>query len=246
MQRESVEIFRLGRILLIILAASCLFTMYGAALDKGFLPEEIPSEQKESLLERLDVQLFYEAPPAKPIECFAVSESEFVAIGITYDPYREEESGYRPNRFVAVYNAQGEFQYGLTFSHTGGFELDWDQGNLLIYLDRSGILVSINGDGVCTDAYKVPTTQEGNAYLQTLQSSHQTRNGKEFCLEKESGTVNYSRAVVKTDSGTTIIYDATDASSQQAVWLAMYFGALLVAVVVGLIITMKRLRQARK
>ena len=86
MQRESVEIFRLGRILLIILAASCLFTMYGAALDKGFLPEEIPSEQKESLLERLDVQLFYEAPPAKPIECFAVSESELIAIGITYDP----------------------------------------------------------------------------------------------------------------------------------------------------------------
>lgn len=96
MQRESVEIFRLGRIILIILAASCLFTMYGAALDKGFLPEEIPSEQKESLLERLDVQLFYEAPPAKPIECFAVSESELIAIGITYDPYREEESGYRP------------------------------------------------------------------------------------------------------------------------------------------------------
>lgn len=155
MQRESVEIFRLGRILLIILAASCLFTMYGAALDKGFLPEEIPSEQKESLLERLDVQLFYEAPPAKPIECFAVSESELIAIGITYEPYREEESGYHPNRFVGVYNAQGEFQYGLTFSHTGGFELDWDQGNLLIYLDRSGILVSINGDGVCTDAYKV-------------------------------------------------------------------------------------------
>ena len=87
---------------------------------------------------------------------------------------------------------------------------------------------------------------EESAYLQTLQSSHQTRNGKEFCLEKESGTVNYSRAVVKTDSGTTIIYDATDASSQQAVWLAMYFGALLVAVVTGLIITMKRLRQARK
>lgn len=28
MQRESVEIFRLGRIILIILAASCLFTMY--------------------------------------------------------------------------------------------------------------------------------------------------------------------------------------------------------------------------
>ena len=100
MQRESVEIFRLGRIILIVLAASCLFTMYGAALDKGFLPEEIPSEQKESLLERLDVQLFYEAPPAKPIECFAVSESELVAIGITYDPYREEESGYHPNRFT--------------------------------------------------------------------------------------------------------------------------------------------------
>ena len=134
-----MKLFWLGRILLIILAASCLFTMYGAALDRGFLPEEIPSEQKESLLERLDVQLFYEAPPAKPIECFAVSESEFVAIGITYDPYREEESGYHPNRFVGVYNAQGEFQYGLTFSHTGGFELDWDQGNLLIYLDRSGI-----------------------------------------------------------------------------------------------------------
>ena len=74
----------------------------------------------------------------------------------------------------------------------------------------------------------------------------QFRNGKEFCLEKKFGTVNYSRAVVKTDSGTTIIYDATDASLQQAVWLAMYFGALLVAVVTGLIITMKRLRQARK
>lgn len=111
MQREPMKLFWLGRILLIILAASCLFTMYGAALDRGFLPEEIPSEQKESLLERLDVQLFYEAPPAKPIECFAVSESEFVAIGITYDPYREEESGYHPNRFVGVYNAQGEFQY---------------------------------------------------------------------------------------------------------------------------------------
>ena len=205
----------------------------------------MPTERREALLEHLDVQPFYEAPPAKPIECFAVSESELVAIGITYAPYREEEPGYRPNRSVAVYNVQGAFQYGLTFRDEAGFLLDWSGDDLLIYFTRDDILVSVNRDGVCTGAYNVPYTEERRLYEQELGSPHRALNGKDFYLEHKFGLLNYGRAVVKAGGNVTVLYDAASASVEKTVANISLFVLIFTVAGVSVLISIRKCRRDR-
>lgn len=178
------------------------------AMNTGFAKELLPKKDTETFLENFNISLITVEPERKAIKCFDVGETGTIAIGCS-----DSE-----DKTVCIYANGCEFQYGYSFKSTGSFGIELDENNLIIYLVRSDIALSVNSTGNIESVMKIKNTIENNTYWnQDVFATKRKSGDDEYSLANDMGILNmfassYSQLIVTNKNGKkNIIYDVNSA-----------------------------------
>lgn len=176
------------------------------------------------------------------IVCFSVNEDEEIALGFNL------HSG---EKRVSVYNLNGEFEYGYSFSDPGSFALDWDGDLLMIYSVRGESVLTLDNIGKCVRFEKIPGTPENRKYWsQILHSRKKTIGNVQYRIQNNMGILNlimYNSCsqLVKIDQNgkEIVLYDASESYIKKTV---LIFSLILIFIFVCLFFLTRLIIQSVK
>lgn len=174
-----------------------------SAMTTGFEVEEIPESQIEKIIANLNVNVFYEEPTKKGIDCFDVSGTGHIAVGsVGNDPH------------VCIYDSNGDFLYGLSFSVAGAFDIEWNDDKLIIYTVRGNNAILVGADGGVEEICSIKDTAENSYYWRkTINSNIRIVDGNTYEIRTNMGILDHfspaKTQILVTDSNgvSKIIYD---------------------------------------
>lgn len=184
------------------------------AMNTGFSVSEMSSEDKQTFLSNVKLSLISEEPKKDTFSCFDVNNMGLIALG--YDTIDEN--------YISVYDANGKFQYGYTFSCDGSFGVQWNDKNLMVYFVRSDVAASFDKNGTNVEIKNIDDTDVNNSYWHnTVFSTEKNIDTNRYKIKNNMGLLNvlatdYSQ-LIKTDSdgNVTIIYDVSTAQLTKTV-----------------------------
>jgi len=198
---------KLIRYLYIILIFSILIyvtSLEFMAMEPGFLTDNLSEKEMNTVLSNVKISLLKEEPKNRAIRCFDVSENGSIALGF----------GDSVKRKIGVYSSNGDFEYGFEFNSYGTYGVEWDEDNLIIYLVRSDIAITVDSMGQVVDVLKIKDTHENNSYWHNSVFSTKRIIGKaQYILRNDMGILNvfipssYSQLVLEQNGTKTILYD---------------------------------------
>lgn len=209
------------------------------AMNTGYSTEILSPDEENSFRSRFEISLLQDEPKKRPIVRFDVNETGQIAVG----------SENFSTKYICVYAADGNFQYGYCFDWGGSFSIEWDGNNILIYLVRGDYIISVNPSGVIETILRVPTTIENSIYYNKTHPTKRLVGDTEYIIKNDIGFLgwlasSYSRLVVKESDGTeTIIYDV---NTEQLVRAIMIFIFVLTILIIGVFCLRKEFLRLRK
>lgn len=220
----------------IVLVLLFVWTAQGTFAIKAFQSEvdtePISQEEERQFRRNWQVKVIREEPEKMPIDCFAVSENERIAVG----------SENSEEKTVCIYTPEGVFQYGYKFKSSGTFFLAWDGNNILVYLVRSDYIVSLDSDGQIVTLCKFSDTSENRKYYREVFCSNQyTVNDKVYKLTSQKKllsifTDSYDLiTVVDAQGDSTVVYEATNTLLAKALVFCV-FAAIFIGVCICVLI----------
>lgn len=179
-----------------------------AIAAQGLTTEEISPDKVESIARHVNVSVISEEPSRRAIECFDVNaESGMIAIGFC---------GEDTARYVLVYDREFVFQYGYKFTDYGSFAIQWNNGDIVIYLVRGSYAVTLSPSGSVNAVEKVSDTVENSDYWRNhLDATERSAGDSKFLIRNNLGIFNfyegsYSQLVrIDEDGQTTVLYDVS-------------------------------------
>ena len=214
-----------------------------AALDTGLDTESVSEEEKAELIDIEDNE-FKKFTSYSPlvVKCFDVREDHMLVIGASKGS----------TAVIAVYDADGNFQYGFKKKVYGSFRVMWSGNDIVYYGVRSSLLFKINEDGEITDIRRAANTKENSVYdIDVLTSTtrevgdvtYRMTNGGKF-IDSFSGSF---KNITKTDAqGTYIVYDATDDQIARRIKFAVIAVLFCAFLAYGIVSNIKRFRANSK
>lgn len=194
--------------ILLIIFFQCLASPALAVLST----EPVGEEKIDRFISSRNVTLLREEPPAQGIQCFAISTNGSLALGIG-----NHSTGVRT---VLVYDQSFTFMYGYTFEHDGGYGLDFDGENLVVYLRRSLLEVVLSDDGRCLGLGDIEDTPENDFYWNhTVCATEKEWNGCTYSLGSHLGPLRpflfYYSELTRMDAGgnITVLYRVSEAKN---------------------------------
>lgn len=192
-----------------MIASLMLFLMIGAhlqvlALDTGLVTQSLPDEEISNLTDQPKFTKITSYTPLA-VECFDVRDDHMVVIGA--------DAG--DTAVIAVYDQNGNFQYGFETAEPGSFRVMWSEDVLAYYSIRSKYLFKINEDGKIIDVCIVESTKENSIYdRDVLLSTTRTVGNSTYHMINEDTVGNIFSSsfekITKVDStGTTVVYAAS-------------------------------------
>jgi hypothetical protein len=171
-------------------------------MDTRFITSNVSLEVQDRVWKNVQLVKSDNPEMQSGISTFDVNNSGQIAIGLS-------------NKKINIYDTDGQFQYGYSFSTAGDYEMEWDKQNLIIYLVRSDIALKVDSEGNYLELESIDNSIENNSYWNYLErKTSQTSGGNYYEVNNKKGinifATNYSR-LVKTDSNgiETIIYDVS-------------------------------------
>lgn len=224
--------------ILFVLLISCLCSFYSAlSLNIGLETSEMTEEDQKTFISSINLSVVNEENSKKAFSCFDVNDSGMIALG-------QESKG---RKYVSIYNSDGEFLYGYSFTAGQSFNISWDGSNVLICFDRSDVVISVDPQGSIVELRRIEDTYENDIYrLNVLKATSKTANGKEYVSRKNIGPlglVTSSRAVVSEnlpDGQEKIVYDATGQLLADTLLGFIIFAAFFVFVIICVVRLCKR------
>ena len=205
-------IFKKIPVILICLLTLILvvFPVSAYGINTGFSVEELTDVDKENFLANFEKNYITENPMNlnMGISCFDVNEKGLIAV-------LHEKSNFKA---VCIYNSEGDFLYGYTFTAGQSIVVEWDGDNVNILLVRSDILISLDSSGKLQDIKEVPVTIENNEYKNRLRKNTRIVGDTKYIIRSNMGPLNmvatsYSQLVVIDGQG--VEYVIFDVSSSQ-------------------------------
>ena len=205
---------------------------FGAAAGENgfdlvpFMPEEEARIRKNC---DKDVRLT-DVPAAAYMSSFAVREDGWFAIDFM-------------GKQVDVFNEDGEFQYGITFSQNP-IRVDWDGDNVLIARIRGAFVATVNSQG---KVEKIMDIRYGNGdpYWRILEKYEQEVNGTTYRFNHSIERLERRRVLTQIDQFVRIEPDGTetvlvDVSSKMAPFMKHLWIICPILFVLGAIIAIFR------
>lgn len=213
-----------------------------SALNTGYSTVPLSPSEEDNFRSKIEISFLQDEPKKRPIVCFDVNESEQIALG----------SENFSTKYICVYTADGNFQYGYSFDWDGSFSLEWDANTINIYLVRGAVIVSVNPSGIIETVLRVPATTENSVYYNKTHSTNRLIGDTEYLLRNDIGFLgwvasSYSRLVMKDASGAeTIIYDVNAEQLARAIMIFIGLMILITIVVFGLKKEFRKLKKDNK
>lgn len=225
-------------ILIMISAITCSFTV-SAMNNTGLETEKLTAEQKEQRIRSANITLWNKIPEGQTIESFDVNEKGMVAIKFA-----------TPNSYVGIYDANGVFQYGYTYTTSGASAIEWDGDNLNIYLIRGNIVYSVNADAKVEDAFVVKENRNNDRYYSNcMLAKKKVKGDLEYRLTDGKHIINwpsvsYAQLIVGTADGEkTVFYDAFENGYESLIPQIVFSLIVASAMLLILIVSIKKLRE---
>lgn len=227
---------RYVRLLLIIILSIILLNVTSEnvrAMKTGFATEPLEEDVKDTILDNINISILKREPQKRSIDRFDVNENGLIAIACSDDS----------EKIISIYTSDGVFQYGYSIETSGTIGVGWDTSNLIIYLVRSSVAISITPEGEIIEILGISDTMENNSYwLDYVHATHRTVGDKEYILKCDMGIFNvlaskYSQLIVKDSEGIeTVIYDV---NSMQTTYTIVAVIGIIIYVCVSLIVIVK-------
>lgn len=212
------------------------------AMNTGFDLSDKSEEEIAAIVSRLDIELIDEPEIKTGFSCFDVNEFGDYALGFD----RSEKD------ILLTYNAEGEYLYGFSFADNGGFGIEWDGNDIIVYSVRSDLAILIDKQGRCLDIKEIQNTSQNNEYWRKeVNANIRTVNGATFTAEH--GLVNsellhwgtYLCLVKTTPSGERMILFDVTANAIALTIIILFVVVILFTVVILVVCRVKHNPKAR-
>lgn len=140
-------------IVLSILLAIIFFQIRMVSALTSLETDTISESQKEEIKANLNISRKNLEGSIESISSFDVSPNGLIAVC---------NEGF--SKFINVYNSNGEFLYGYSLDTQGTFGVEFKDDELMIYILRSSLLVSLDDGGNITNILSVKKTTENESY----------------------------------------------------------------------------------
>lgn len=190
-----INIKKIAAIIFLIFVVSLSVDLKISAMSTGFETEDMRPKDQELFLSNIKMTLLDSCANTYPIACFDVSDEGLIALGF-------DDSSHKA---IYVYNAEGKFEYGYSFESDGGFGVEWDDDNLIIYFVRSDVAALFNKNAACLEMKSISSTIENNTYWNTTVFGKKRFVGKiEYEINNDIGILNFfassNSQLIKTDA----------------------------------------------
>jgi len=208
-----------------------------AALDTGFTTEALSDEEISEIIEIRPFEKITDYTP-KMVNCFDVRDDHMVVIGV--------DNG--DNVIIAVYDAQGNFQYGFQADTFGSFGVMWSGDNIAYYTVRGDKIYEINANVEITNVRRVLSSVDNSVYYDEVicattrtvgNSTYKMTNGN-IVVDRFSGSF---QTITRTDeAGTAVVYDASAHRRTRLANTALVIPAILAFFGLALYISITKIR----
>lgn len=154
----------------------------------------VSDDKQKTIISNLNVSSLSSPETRGQLLCFDVTEDGRFAVGFDSLP-----------RKVCVFNKNGDYQYGFSFSTLGDFEIMLTETGVLTYLIRSHLCVEINSNAAVMNITEIPPTLENNKYWRTIASKTTVEAaGKQYKIKGNSKLV-----CVNENNSETVLFETT-------------------------------------
>ena len=217
------------------------------AMETGFVTEEVSEEDKEQFKNKKTFTLVTLEPEKESIRCFAVSDDGLIALGIDKFSFTTEKAVY-------IYNSDGEFQYGYTFTTYGTFGVEFNGDCLDIYFVRSELIYTVDRSGEIVNIRRAPSSKENsNYYIYVVDSTTKKIGETTYTIRNDLGafrnlfTTSYSQVVLTNGDVENIIYDVSELHrSRQTVNYIVLFVVFMAAGINIIVLWLKEIYKYHK
>lgn len=186
---------------LICMALLCVVVSLSLPVNASYFPHPVTDcteEEKNNFLEAIGFSLLENEPEKSGISCFDVRQDGWIALGFQNSS----------RKVIAVYSAEGTFQYGYTYEATGDFAISWIETDLSIYFYRSGLVASFDKNGNCTKLAEYDGYSENYEYIRkNIRVSSRQINGNSYKLVNDvifGG--EYGKLIITYHDGTEFVF----------------------------------------
>ena len=212
-----------------------------SAMDAGLAKESLSDEEISDITQR---NKFVKITSYTPLvaKCFDVRDDHMVVIG----------SQMGDEAVIAVYDGDGNFQYGFKTESYGSFRVMWSGENIIYYGIRSALLFEIDKDGNITDISRVANTMENSIYdRDVLLSTTRKVGNSTYRMTNELAIADalpgsFKRIIKTDDNGSVVIYDASGNRCAR-IWGGVGISLIVLLIFVyGIIVFVKQQRNKMK
>lgn len=233
---------KIGFILICILLLTAGFAAgVVQATDEDIAIEEVTPEEKDRLLNYLDISVITAEPVDKPIHSFDVNETGQIVLGL------EALTGKRK---IAIYSPEGEFLYGYEFNDEGSFGAVWDGDNVVICSVRGDLAVWVDQKGEVKQIGFIQNASENHYAWHKVVFARQRMVGEvRYVMRNEKGFFNtitscYTQvAAVFPNGEEKIIYDVSGVQLLRRIFYFTVIVSFITLVFVNLIKLMIKCRR---
>lgn len=211
---------------------SCM--IISASADTEFAVSDLEKNDKEHVLETINLKFIQEAPARGAIEHFAISDDGQFAIG--------RKNGFSQLE-IAIYSDEGEFKCGYSMSCNGSFALDFSENDCLnIYMVRSEILLSVDLNGAVISVASVDDTPQNSDYYNEISDFQKNVGGNLYAVKNDNPLLNllgfsYSKLTKTDKNGTeTVLYEADATTESLQLVIIICIVIVVLAALIGLLI----------
>lgn len=205
----------------------------------GLEIETISENQKEEIKSNLNISRKNLEGTVESISSFDVSTNGLIAVC---------NEGF--SNFINVYDSNGKFLYGYSLDTQGSFGVEFKDDELMIYLLRSSLLISLDEKGNIIDILNVKKTAENESYWRNSIRSKIKKEGiYEYYLKSNNFLSLSNSKIIRyniQDRSSNVILDFENENGIFIIIIFIFISSVFAVAVIGVFRVTKKAKEERK
>lgn len=203
--------------------------IYCSAETSEAIPKEISFVLQENVIDKrfLEIEMVEKENKSYEIQCFDVSETGNVAVGMSDD-------------IVNIYDVNNNFMCGYEINSRGVYALKWENDNLYIYFLRYNTAVLLSMQGNILNTYTIKEDENYNdMYDYAVRRNKSEKNGFIYELKCDFFLGGANRLLKHSDDSQTVILDTSNIMKKKLATTVYIFPIAVFSVAVIIILLHK-------
>lgn len=224
---------RISAFTVMLILLCTIFPSFTCHAMNAWLDTEERNEDIERISENMDIKTVEPPTYISCFDCFDVKDNGDYILGRNSDE----------RNYIYVYNASGEYRYGLSVYASESFGVQWDNENIIYYSVRGDIAVLIDKSGNILEIESIKDTIENNSTWNHLVFADERKSGNNT-YKAETGiflSSHYSKLTkVDKDGNETVLFDNTRENCIVTIVLAVIILSFSVSIITYIAVHTKK------